>query len=134
MVNHHDQTLITADRTRVVSRMLTHTPTEGVDATTAEPAIPTASVEDYSEPEVSGPNLDPTADRITGKVIRIADGDTLTILNGDNEQIKVRFNGIDAPEKAQAFGDKSKQALGNRRYRCSHLRCCRSRPCGHNRS
>ena len=67
-----------------------HAPTEVADATTAEPAIPTGSVEHSTEPEDdSDPILNPTADRITGKVIRIADGDTLTILNGDNEQIKV---------------------------------------------
>jgi endonuclease YncB( thermonuclease family) len=43
------------------------------------------------------------------KVIHIADGDTITVLNDAKEQIKIRLNGIDSPEKAQAFGNKAKQ-------------------------
>jgi len=43
------------------------------------------------------------------KVIHIADGDTITVLNDTNEQIKIRLNGIDCPEKAQAYGNKAKQ-------------------------
>lgn len=43
------------------------------------------------------------------KVIHIADGDTITVLNDAIEQIKIRLNGIDCPEKAQAFGNKAKQ-------------------------
>ena len=49
----------------------------------------------------------------SGKVVKISDGDTATVLNADNEQIKIRFNGIDTPESKQAFGTKSKEALGN---------------------
>lgn len=44
----------------------------------------------------------------TGKVIKIADGDTITVLTNNNEQVKVRLYGIDAPEKKQEFGTKSK--------------------------
>ena len=43
------------------------------------------------------------------KVIHIADGDTITVLNDTNEQIKIRLNGIDCPEKAQAYGHKAKR-------------------------
>jgi len=42
------------------------------------------------------------------KVIHIADGDTTTVLNDTNEQIKIRLNGIDCPEKGQAYGNKAK--------------------------
>ena len=37
------------------------------------------------------------------KVIHITDGDTITVLNDTNEQIKIRLNGIDCPEKGQAY-------------------------------
>jgi len=43
------------------------------------------------------------------KVIHIADGDTITVLNDTNEQSKIRLKGIDCPEKAQAYGNKAKQ-------------------------
>ncbi len=46
----------------------------------------------------------------TGKVVAVADGDTITVLR-DKEQVKIRLAGIDAPEKAQAFGNRSKQSL-----------------------
>jgi len=43
--------------------------------------------------------------------VRIADGDTATVLDSSNKQFKIRLTGIDAPEKKQAFGNKSKQSL-----------------------
>lgn len=50
------------------------------------------------------------ADVLTGKVISIADGDTITVLT-DNTTHKIRLSGIDAPEKSQTFGNQSKQSL-----------------------
>src|SRR6267378_4491443 len=50
----------------------------------------------------------------TGKVVHIADGDTLTVLDADNVQHKIRLHGIDAPEKGQAFGTKAKEALAEK--------------------
>ena len=49
---------------------------------------------------------------ISGKVISIHDGDTITILQ-NKQQIKVRLFGIDAPELKQPYGKKSKQFLEN---------------------
>ncbi len=50
---------------------------------------------------------------ITGKVVAIQDGDTLTVLDESNAQLRVRLTGIDAPEKRQAFGQRSKEALSD---------------------
>jgi micrococcal nuclease len=49
-------------------------------------------------------------DEFSGKVVSVADGDTVTVLV-DEVQIKVRLEGIDAPESGQSFGTRSKQAL-----------------------
>jgi hypothetical protein len=53
------------------------------------------------------------AETLTGKVVKVADGDTLTLLVG-TEQIRVRLWGIDAPEGAQAFGNRAKQGLSGK--------------------
>jgi endonuclease YncB( thermonuclease family) len=56
------------------------------------------------------------AELLTGPVVGIADGDTLTVLEvaGDvRMQRKVRLSGIDAPEKKQPFGNVAKQALSD---------------------
>jgi endonuclease YncB( thermonuclease family) len=51
------------------------------------------------------------AQTLSGRVVGIADGDTLTILDTSNQQHRIRLNGIDAPEKKQPFGSRSKQNL-----------------------
>jgi endonuclease YncB( thermonuclease family) len=53
---------------------------------------------------------------ITGKVVAVADGDTITVLDANKVQHKIRLGGIDAPEKAQPFGDKAKQSLSDLVY------------------
>tara|TARA_R110002111_G_scaffold100976_6_gene156488 strand:+ start:48095 stop:48721 length:627 start_codon:yes stop_codon:yes gene_type:complete len=47
---------------------------------------------------------------LTGKVIGVTDGDTIKVLV-NNQTVKVRLEGIDAPESSQSFGNKSKEAL-----------------------
>ena len=41
----------------------------------------------------------------------VTDGDTITLLDVDNRQHKIRLDGIDAPELGQPFGRASKQHL-----------------------
>lgn len=53
---------------------------------------------------------------ISGKVISVADGDTMTILTADKKQIKIRMLGIDAPERGQDFGTVARQQLNNLCY------------------
>lgn len=48
---------------------------------------------------------------LTGKVVAVADGDTLTVLDPDHQQHKIRLEGIDSPEKKQAFGRKAGENL-----------------------
>src|SRR5262245_2191970 len=51
------------------------------------------------------------AGTIVGKVVKVSDGDTLTVLV-EQKQVKVRLIEIDAPESKQAFGQRSRQSLG----------------------
>lgn len=51
------------------------------------------------------------SDTLSGRVVSVADGDTVTVLDSTNTQIKIRLMGIDAPEKKQAFGTRSKESL-----------------------
>ena len=51
------------------------------------------------------------AETITGLVVGVSDGDTITVLDADKVQHKIRLAGIDAPEKKQAFGNRSKESL-----------------------
>lgn len=48
-----------------------------------------------------------------GKVVGISDGDTITVLDSSKAQHKIRLAGIDAPERSQAFGERSKQHLSD---------------------
>jgi len=50
---------------------------------------------------------------LQGRVVGVADGDTITVLDATNTKHKIRLQGIDAPEKAQAFGQRSKQSLSD---------------------
>ncbi len=43
------------------------------------------------------------ADTLTGKVVKITDGDTRYVLDANHQQHKIRLAGIDAPERKQAY-------------------------------
>jgi len=53
------------------------------------------------------------AEEIIGRVVGVTDGDTLTVLVNGHDQVKVRLAEIDAPEKSQPFGQRSKQSLSD---------------------
>ena len=48
---------------------------------------------------------------LRGKVVGVADGDTLTVLDSSKTQHKIRLQGVDAPERIQAFGTRARQHL-----------------------
>lgn len=49
-------------------------------------------------------------------VVGVSDGDTVTALTHDKNQIKVRLSGIDAPESRQPYGQRSRQHLSDLVY------------------
>ena len=61
-------------------------------------------------------SLNLSAAEIIGKVIAVSDGDTITVLAPGNRPTKVRLAGIDAPERNQPFGQKSRQHLADLVY------------------
>lgn len=49
-------------------------------------------------------------------VYAVTDGDTIKVRCGEGEQVTIRLSGIDAPEKKQAFGQRSKEGLNTLCY------------------
>lgn len=45
----------------------------------------------------------------TAKVVRVSDGDTITVLTDNNQQIRIRLDGIDCPESGQPFGNRARE-------------------------
>jgi endonuclease YncB( thermonuclease family) len=53
------------------------------------------------------------ADTLTGRVVRVVEGDTLVVQDSNKAQHEIRLLGIDAPEFKQAYGAKSTDNLSN---------------------
>ncbi len=53
------------------------------------------------------------ADSLTGKVVKVVDGDTLYVLDANYQQHKIRLAGIDALERKQAYGLASRKHLAS---------------------
>jgi endonuclease YncB( thermonuclease family) len=56
------------------------------------------------------------AEVLHGRVVSVSDGDTITVLDESKQQHKIRLMGIDAPEKKQAYGQRSKESLSELVY------------------
>ena len=66
---------------------------------------------------ISSQGADSRTATFMGKVVGVADGDTISVMRG-GRAVKVRLYGIDCPEKGQPFGTRAKQytsemAFGN---------------------
>lgn len=59
----------------------------------------------------------PVAETLVGLVVAIHDGDTLTVLDAEKAQHKIRLARIDTPEKGQPWGKRSKEGLSALAYR-----------------
>ncbi len=57
--------------------------------------------------------IESTQCNLTGKVIKITDGDTITVLDHQYRQQKIRLSGIDAPERGQPYGRAAKRFLNS---------------------
>lgn len=57
------------------------------------------------------------AESFAGRVIGVMDGDTILVLDAQFAQRRVRLAEIDAPERKQPFGERSKQALSDICYK-----------------
>ncbi len=53
------------------------------------------------------------ANSLTGKVVKITDGDTVYVLDANYQEHKIRLAGIDAPERKQAYGLASRKYLAS---------------------
>lgn len=58
-------------------------------------------------------SISASAATLVGQVVGVTDGDTVTVLDEQKQQHKIRLAGIDAPEKRQPFGQRSKEALSD---------------------
>jgi endonuclease YncB( thermonuclease family) len=70
---------------------------------------------------IAAQHVDAASKTLAGRIVGVADGDTLTLLvvdtaSGSETPTKVRLSGIDAPEKAQAFGQRAKEAMSDLAY------------------
>jgi micrococcal nuclease len=57
----------------------------------------------------------PPVSQFSGQVVRVLDGDTIEVLHNRRAK-RIRLNGIDAPEKGQAFGQKAKQFVSEQAF------------------
>lgn len=61
--------------------------------------------------KVAEPTIPEVLEEYDAKVVGITDGDTIRVLTESKEEVKIRLEGIDAPEKGQEFSRQSTNAL-----------------------
>ncbi len=57
------------------------------------------------------------AETLHGRVVSVADGDTVTVLDSSKAQYRIRLSGIDAPERGQPFGTRARENLAKWAFR-----------------
>lgn len=61
---------------------------------------------------------------LDGMIVGVADGDTVTLLDAGKTQHRIRLDGIDAPERTQAYGQRARQSLAQLAHgRTAHADC-----------
>ena len=66
-----------------------------------------------SESATSGVSAIAPTEQIIGRVVRVIDGDTITVLDATNTEHRIRLAQIDAPETKQAYSNVAKEALSS---------------------
>lgn len=51
---------------------------------------------------------------LTGRVVQVADGDTISVVDNRNREYRIRFLGIDAPERGQTYGNYCRKNLAGK--------------------
>ncbi len=82
---------------------------EKSDQKIAKVPLTKLSDDDYAYLATTGVKAEPRT--LTGRIVSITDGDTVTVLDENNKQHKIRLAGIDAPERNQTSGQRSREAL-----------------------
>ncbi len=75
----------------------------------SDAAAGTRALRDDGDPRPSHP--EPIVQPIRGRATRVHDGDSFALLTVDGRRLQIRVSGIDAPEKGQAFADRSRRHL-----------------------
>jgi endonuclease YncB( thermonuclease family) len=63
--------------------------------------------------EAAAKPLAAVLEQFTGRVISVADGDTITVLTQDKQHVKIRLYGISCPKSGQPFGARAKQVTSD---------------------
>lgn len=103
---HHSSADFTHDPTVVLEKV--NARFDSLYADTAEKLSQGVSV---ATDVVNRPSLAPQEFDLSGRVVKVTDGDTITLLDDNEAQHKIRLHGIDTPEYRQPYGRAAKDAM-----------------------